>query len=144
MDQVPKLNYTTDTAVKYLRVKDLQKLNQRDEITFDYKLLDNETMSKLKSTIDHRVKYWLDKKSYLNPNVVEYLNVLFKRNQGTNITIEYKKLVNDFADDTLFEIVYKTHREKTTVTQDIRASIQQVLVERTRKLYNYMILNPGI
>jgi hypothetical protein len=144
MDQVPVLNYTTDSAVKYLRVRDLKKLNQRDEITFDYRLLDPETMSVLKTTIDHRIKYWLDKKSYLNPKVAEYLATLFKANQGTKITIEYNKLVNDFADDILFEIVYKTHKEKTTVSQDIRGYIQRVLVERTKKLYNNMILNPGI
>jgi hypothetical protein len=144
MDQVPKLNYSSDKAVKYLRVKDLKLYNQRDEITFDYRLLDPETKGQLKSIIDHRVQYWLDKSSYLNPNVVDYLKELFKRNQGYSITIEYKKLINNFADDTLFEIVHKTYKERTTVAQDIRANIQQVLVERTSRLYNNMILNPGI
>ena len=144
MDQVPKLNYSSDSAIKYLRVRDLNRYNQRDEITFNYRLLDPETMGKLKSTIDHRTKYWLDKSSYLNPKVVEYLKLLFKTNQGPSITIEYNKLINDYADDTLFEIVYKNRKERTTVCQDIRGSIQRVLVERTAKLYNNMILNPGL
>ena len=144
MDQIPKLNYSSDTAVKYLRVKDLKLLNQRDEVTFNYNLLDPETKARLKLVIDKKTQYWLDKKAYLNPKVVDYLKELFKRNQGPIITIEYKKLINDFSDDTLFEIVYKNHREKTTVIQDFRGSIQRVLIERTHRLYNYMLLNPGV
>ena len=144
MEQVPNLNYSSDSAVKYLRVKHYKSINQQDEITFDYRLLDPETKGQIKTTIDHRVKFWMDKKSYLNPKVAEYLTSLFKANQGYSITIEYNKLINDFNDDPIFEIVHKTYKEKTTVVQDIRGSIQRVLNERTSKLYNNMILNPGI
>lgn len=144
MEQVPNINYSSDNAIKYLRVRDLKKYNQNNEITISYKYLDGETKGKLKSVIDSRITYWLDKKSYLNPLVVEYLGKLFKLNQGTSITIDYTKLINDLEDDPVFEIIYKTHTEKVTVAQDFRASIQKVLVERSRKLYNNMILNPGV
>ena len=144
MEQVPNINYSSDNAIKYLRVRDLKKFNQNNEITISYKYLDGETKGKLKSVIDSRITYWLDKKSYLNPLVVEYLGKLFKLNQGTSITIDYTKLINDLEDDPVFEIIYKTHTEKVTVAQDFRASIQKVLVERSRKLYNNMILNPGV
>ena len=136
MEQVPNINYSSDNAIKYLRVRDLKRYNQNNEITISYKYLDGETRGKLKSVIDSRITYWLDKKSYLNPFVVEYLGKLFKLNQGTSITIDYTKLINDLEDDPVFEIIYKTHREKVTVAQDFRASIQKVLVERYRKLYN--------
>ena len=144
MEQVPNLDYSSHKAIKYLTVRDLKKANQNNEITFNYKALDFETMAKIKSTIDHRVQYWLDKKSYLNPKVVEYLSELFKFNQGNTITIDYDKLINDHEDDTVFEIIHKKYKEKTTVSQDIRGHIQRVLNDRTSKLYNNMILNPGI
>ena len=144
MEQVPNINYSSDNAIKYLRVRDLKRYNQNNEITISYKYLDGETRGKLKSVIDSRITYWLDKKSYLNPLVVGYLGKLFKLNQGTSITIDYTKLINDLEDDPVFEIIYKTHTEKVTVAQDFRASIQKVLVERSRKLYNNMILNPGV
>ena len=144
MVQVPNLDYSSTSAIKYLVVKDLKKRNANSEITINYKNLDPETKGQLKTTIDHRIQYWLDKKSYLNNSVVEYLNKLFKANQGYTITIEYNKLVNDIEDDTLFEIVYKSHTEKTTVTGDFRSHIQQVLNKRSQKLYNNMILNPGV
>ena len=144
MLQFPNANLSHSSAVKYMIVRDLIKTNQGDTITINYRHLDPETKGSLKSTLDHRFKYWIDKKSYISNDVYEYLVSLFKLNQGEVITIEYEKLVCNKEDDLVFEIRHKTYNEKVTITQDIRYYINKVLVERKSKLYNNMILNPTV
>jgi hypothetical protein len=144
MESVPKLNYSSDSAYKYLIVKDLKKYNQLDEITIKYKILDPETKGRLKSTLDHRLQYWIKKEQYIDEKVFQYLKELFKLNQGNTITIEYNKLKSSETDDKIYEIVHNSYKETTTIAQDIRGNIQRVLNDRAGRLYNNMILNPGI
>ena len=144
MLQFPNANYSHTTAVKYLVVRDLLNNNKSNEITIVYSNLDPETKGALKSILDSRFKFWIDKKSYIKEDVYDYLVKLFKFNQGNLVNIEYDKLVNDKEDDLLFEIVYKSYTERVTVVQDIRYHINKVLMERKAKLYNNMVLNPTV
>jgi len=144
MDSIPKLNYSSASAYKYLIVKDLKKYNMDDKFTIKYNILDPETKGQLKSILDHRLQYWIKKEQYIDEKVFEYLKKLFKFNQGDSITIEYSKLVSSETDDKVYEIIHKNYKETTTISQDIRGSIQRVLIDRSNKLYNNMILNPGI
>jgi dihydroxyacetone kinase-like predicted kinase len=115
-----------------------------NKFTIKYNILDPETKGQLKSILDHRLQYWIKKEQYIDKNVFEYLKKLFKSNQGDSITIEYDKLVSSETDDKVYEIIHKNYKETTTISQDIRGSIQRVLIDRANKLYNNMILNPGI
>ena len=144
MLQFPNANLSNSSAVKYMIVRDLIKVNQGDSITINYRHLDFETKGSLKSILDNRFKYWIDKKNYIPNKVYEYLLSLFKLNQGEIITIEYNELVCDKEDDLVFEIRHKSYNEKVTISQDIRYYINKVLVERKSKLYNNMILNPTV
>ena len=144
MLQFPNANLSNSAAVKYMIVRDLIKVNQGNTITINYRHLDFETKGYLKSILDNRFKYWIDKKNYIPNKVYEYLLSLFKLNQGEIITIEYNELVCDKEDDLVFEIRHKSYNEKVTITQDIRYYINKVLVERKSKLYNNMILNPTV
>ena len=129
---LPNANLTKTITINYTEIAKLCKKNKEySKLVINYKKLDEITVNLLRqviANIAHNYSYpSIEKESVRNE-----LKNIFVLNMSDVVEIDYEKLADHEEDEGVdFALI-------------LRNSIQSVLDERKKKVYNNMILNPTV